>query len=344
MINKRLAKIHKVETSIDNELIKSNGENFKSMEAKILNGNKCRDSIFTTLKKEILQGKTKYEIAPGIAFIACVGHLPLMKYTIALHVSTAKELGFKVSTEICPHTISTHELCDVIAKYNRMDSIHAIVFLQPAPKHINPIRVIQAIDKSKEVEGFHPENVLETLTKGLHNTKFPMCLPLSLIELFKAHRIKIEDGKEVVFVADQDFIANPFRSLILRTAASQVVPAACAMTMVATENKKVREYCAKADFLFVITEKPEFIQPDWLKPGVCIVDIYANLVKEIPAKNNPETTLPVIRGGVNTEKVLHIAGHIAPCPGGIMPVLLAVLFRNAFMAYKSSIFVKSKVF
>jgi methylenetetrahydrofolate dehydrogenase (NADP+)/methenyltetrahydrofolate cyclohydrolase len=307
------------------------------METKILDGAKYRDYIFNEIKNDISDVKAKLNKTPGIAFIACVGHQPLMKYTIGLHDQAARELGFITTIEILPHSATEEELIEIIEKLNHINTIHAIVLLQPMPKQLNAIRIIERIDKDKEVEGFHPQNVLETLTKGVYNTKYPMCLPVAVLELFENANVQVQKGQEFVFVADQDFISNPFRSLILRTATSQVVPPDCSLTIVNSDNAKIKDFCKKADFLFVISENPEFLQPEWLKPGVCIVDIYSNLIKEVPSKKNPDTLIPVIRGGVNTEAVMNIVGKIAPCPGGLMPILLAILFRNAFIAFNDTL-------
>ncbi|MBT8253287.1 MAG: hypothetical protein HKN00_13925 [Flavobacteriaceae bacterium] len=311
------------------------------MKTKILNGTEYQQGIFNEIKTKIQEFNKKYNEVPGIAFIACVGHLPLMKYTIPLHENAAKQLGFKVKVETLPHTVDQEVFFALVEKLNMDKEIHAIVLLQPVPKHINALDVIEKINRDKEIEGFHPQNVIDTLIKGVFKTKYPMCLPVSLIELFKHFNVQIKAGQDLVFVADQDFITDPFRSLILRTSSSQVIPEGCAFSIINSDNKKIRDYCKKADFLFVLSEKPEFLSPEWLKPGVCIVDIYSNLVNEIPSKKDPNVLIPIIRGGVNTKSIMNIAGSIAPCPGGLMPVLMAVLLRNACTAFEFSHSIKS---
>lgn len=307
------------------------------METKILNGAPYRDAVFSEIKNEITAIKEKKGKTPGIAFVAFTGHLPLMKYTIGLHDQAARLLGFDVTIETVPHNAGEEDMLKLIDRLNSTDTVHAVVLLQPVPKHVNALRIIERIDRNKEVEGFHPLNVIDTLIKGIYNTRYPMCLPAALFELFRHAGIKVKKGQEFVFAADCDFISNPFRSLILRTASSQVIPEDCPYTVVNSDNDKIKDICKRADYLFVISENPEFLQPEWLKPGVCIVDIYSNLVKEVPGKKNPDVMVPVIRGGVNTDSVINIAGAIAPCPGGLMPVLLAILLRNALIAFKNSI-------
>ena len=93
----------------------------------------------------------------------------------------------------------------------------------------------------------------------------------------------------------------------------------------------------RADFLVVVTKFPEYIQAQWLKKGVCIIDIYSNLVKEIPSKTDPAKLVPIIRGGINVASTTGIAGALLPIPGGLMTVVLAILFRNTVTAYKNSL-------
>lgn len=304
------------------------------MEAKILDGGIIRDKIFREVAEKIEMYKSEYESRPGIAFLSFVDHIPLMKYTIALHVETAKSLGFTVLLKTCPALSNEDEMIEIIHKVNEDRSIHSIVLLQPVPKHINALSLIKEISKEKEIEGFHPLNAMDTLTLGVFNTQYPMCLPAALFELFSAYKIQMERGQEVVFAVDEDFIANPFRNLVMRVAASQAIRPDCSTTYVSLTHKNARDIIKRADYLFVISENPDSIDPEWLKKGVCIIDIYSNLIKEIPSKRDPKSMIPIIRGGVNIDRVQKVSGAIAPCPGGLMPVLLAVLLRNAILAFE----------
>jgi methylenetetrahydrofolate dehydrogenase (NADP+)/methenyltetrahydrofolate cyclohydrolase len=115
-----------------------------------------------------------------------------------------------------------------------------------------------------------------------------------------------------------------------------VVPKDSPVTYVNKDSQKLIEHVKRADYLVVVTKYPEYVQPEWLKLGVCIIDIYSNLVKEIPSKNDPTKLVPIIRGGVNVNSVNNIASAILPIPGGLMTVVMAILFRNAVNSFKNS--------
>ncbi|MBN1340637.1 MAG: hypothetical protein JXA03_15010 [Bacteroidales bacterium] len=308
------------------------------MKTQILYGSPLKDRIFAEIAGELEALKRKSGKRPGIAFVAITGFEPLMKYTIALHEQAAHQLGFFVKTETRPADIAEQELFRLIDNLNEDQDIHAVVLLQPVPVHLDAIRTIGRIHPEKEVEGFHPENLAAILAGDHEKIRCPMVLPTSLTELFRdAGYPEAPADSEFVFLADDEFFERPFTNMVIRTACLQVVPRNCTATFVSSGSSHLREHCRRADFLFVISKRPGFVQPSWLKQGVCIVDVYSNLVKEIVSKKNPGVILPVIRGGVLPEDVEGVAGIIASCPGGLMPVVLAVLFRNALRCFAGSI-------
>lgn len=304
------------------------------METKVLNGTTYRDHIFGRIKEEIANLAAGSEERPGITFIAMTGHEPLMKYTIALHEQAARDLGFRVKTEILSCETQEEKLFELIDRLNADNSVHAIVLLQPMPAHINAIRIINHIDPMKEVEGFHSSHLFSMLARDLRKIRYPMVLPTALNELFVEAGISKTEGTEWVFVADDEFFSRPFTNMVVKTACPQVVPDNCSITILNKNSTNLADHIKRADFLFIVSKCPGFIQREWIKTGVCIVDVYSNLVAEVPSKKHPGVMLPVIRGGVNAEAVNNVAGVIAPCPGGLMPVVLAILFSNALKAFK----------
>ena len=305
------------------------------METKIIKGEMIRDQIFGEVKAEIAGLTLHQDISPCIAFVGfnCV---PLSKYNIPMHIQMARNVGLKVVTEILPGETTEDEIFAVIDSLNGNDDIHAIVLLQPLPGHLNPVRIVNRIDPIKEVEGFHPQNMIQTMIPDLGRGRYPMCLPTALFEMFKEAELPVPLEKEWVFVLDDEFFTNSLTKMIVRSAASAVVPKNSPLTFINKESKCLAEHLKRADFLAVVTKFPEYIQAEWIKPGACIIDIYSNLVKEIPLKTDPSKLVPVIRGGINVASVNGIAGALLPIPGGLMTVVMAILFRNTVQAFKNS--------
>lgn len=306
------------------------------METKIIRGDSIKDKIFLEVKTEIAGLQEKFHQVPGIAFLgfSCV---PLSKYNIPLHVQLAQSMGMIVKTEIMANDTTEQEVFNRIDKLNSDREIHAIVLLQPLPDHLNPVRIVNRIDPVKEVEGFHPLNMMGTMIPDIQTARYPMCLPTALFEMFREAGIQLQKDQEWVFLLDEGFLSNTLTKMIVRAAASQVVPDDCAVTFVNKDEKDMHKICKRADFLVVVTKTPEYVKAEWLKPGVCIIDIYSNLVREVPSKADPSRLVPIIRGGVNVESVDHIAGAILPIPGGLMTVVLGILFRNTVASFRNSL-------
>jgi methylenetetrahydrofolate dehydrogenase (NADP+)/methenyltetrahydrofolate cyclohydrolase len=302
------------------------------METKIIKGDLIKDKIFREVKTKVAQLEQEIHCVPGIAFIGfdCT---PLNKYNIPLHVKMAREMGFSVTTRILPNESTEEEVFKVIDQMNIDTGIDAIVLLQPLPDHLNPVRIVNRIDPVKEVEGFHPQNILSTMVPDIHTARYPMCLPEALYEMFLEENVHLRKNLEWVFILDESFFANTLTKMIVRAAASRVVPDDCSVTFINKESEQLLEYCKRADVLVVVTKFPEYIQPEWIKPGAIIIDIYSNLVREVPSKEDPNRMVPVIRGGVNASRVEGIAGILLPIPGGLMTVVMAILFRNTLSAF-----------
>jgi 5,10-methylene-tetrahydrofolate dehydrogenase/Methenyl tetrahydrofolate cyclohydrolase len=306
------------------------------METKIIKGDSVKEKIFDEVRDEIAEIKEKYNLIPGIAFVGFTV-TPLSKYVIPLHIQAAEAAGFIVYTELMPPNATEEELFKLIDDLNKRDDIHAILVLQPLPGHLNPIRIINRIDPRKEVEGFHPQNMLSTQIPDIQTEKYPMCLPTALAELFRDAGIDVEEGKEWVFVLDDEFFSNTLTHMVVKSAASKAVPVPSPVSYINKNSDKLIDYCKRADVLVVVTKHPEYIKAEWLKSGVIIVDIYSNLVKEIQSKNDPSKLIPIIRGGVNVESVTNIASVVVPVPGGIVAVVLPLQLRNALSALKNSL-------
>ena len=79
-----------------------------------------------------------------------------------------------------------------------------------------------------------------------------------------------------------------------------------------------------ADAIFVAVGKPRFITPNMIKPGAAVIDIGINQI----AEGGRHFTV----GDVDYEACAETAGWITPVPGGVGPVTVAILMRNALTA------------
>ncbi|MBM3405669.1 MAG: hypothetical protein FJY10_12370, partial [Bacteroidetes bacterium] len=225
------------------------------METRILQGARIQERIFAEVRTKINDSIQESGKGPGIVFLGFEG-VPLNKYSMPLHVKAAIDSGFRVASHLLPEEITFQELNNLIGKYNEDSETNAIVILQPVPGHINPILLENLIKPEKEVEGFHPQNMLGSMVPELCINPYPMCLPEALKEIFNDEGVKIRKDDEWLFVLDDGFFTNPLTQMIVRTAASKVVPKDSPVTFINKESGHLQKYLKIADFLVVVSKHP----------------------------------------------------------------------------------------
>jgi len=303
------------------------------MTAKIISGTDLREAILTEIRGETESLKNKYGKVPGLVTIL-VGSNPASQSYVSLKIQTAKSLGYKEIQDTCSETISEKDLLDCIESYNNDENIHGILIQLPLPKHIDEKKVLYAVNPDKDVDGFHPVNAGRLMIGG-SEVKYPPCTPAGIQELLVRSKIQI-DGSEIVVVGRSNIVGKPIAVMLMQKGAG----ANGTVTVVHTGTKNLDAHCRRADILIAAAGVPGLIQPQWIKPGSCVIDVGVNRVGEkISAKTGK--AIAILRGDVDFEKASEIAGSITPVPGGVGPMTIAMLMKNTLRACKYSLGVSS---
>src|SRR5690606_30923104 len=77
---------------------------------------------------------------------------------VSSKVKACEKVGFESTLVRLPSTISEVELLRKIEELNQDNDIDGFIVQLPLPQQIDEQKVIMAIDPSKDVDGFHPEN------------------------------------------------------------------------------------------------------------------------------------------------------------------------------------------
>jgi len=296
------------------------------MTAKVIKGTDVRDEILIELKKEVDKIKAEHGVVPGLVTIL-VGENPASISYVTSKIRTAQGLGFKEVQDNQSEDMSENDLLALIDKYNKDDSIHGILVQLPLPKHIDEKKVLNAIDPDKDVDGFHPVNVGRLMIGG-GEVKFLPCTPAGIQELIVRSGVEIE-GAEVVVVGRSNIVGKPIANILLQKA-----PGANATVTVAhTRTKDLAAHCKRADILVVAAGVPGLVKPEWIKPGACVIDVGVNRVGEkISEKTGKKIAL--LKGDVDFDKAVEIAGYITPVPGGVGPMTITMLMKNTLRSLK----------
>jgi methylenetetrahydrofolate dehydrogenase (NADP+)/methenyltetrahydrofolate cyclohydrolase len=297
-----------------------------AMTAKLIKGTEIREEILAEIDQKVKKIKEDHGVVPGLVTIL-VGENPASISYVTLKIKTADRLGFKEIQDNQPETISEADLLTLIDKYNKDDSIHGILVQLPLPKHVDEKKILNAIDPDKDVDGFHPVNVGRLMIGG-SEVKFPPCTPAGIQEMIVRSGVETS-GAEVVVVGRSNIVGKPIANMML-----QKGPGANAtVTVVHTRTKDLAFHCKRADILIVAAGVPGLVKPEWIKPGACVIDVGVNRVGEkISEKTGKKVA--ILRGDVDFDAALEIAGYITPVPGGVGPMTITMLMKNTLNSLK----------
>lgn len=248
---------------------------------------------------------------PPHLVVILVGENPASVSYVAGKGRDAEEVGFKNTTIRKPESISEEELLGLIAELNADDSVDGLLVQLPLPKHISESKVIEAISKEKDVDGFHPLNVASLWQK------LPCllpCTPKGIIKLLDKAGVEIE-GKKAVVIGRSNIVGLPVSKLLLDRNAT--------VTIAHSRTKNLAQVTSEADILVVAIGKPLFVTADMVGEGAAVIDVGVN--------RHPVTGK--LCGDVDFEACKDKASVITPVPGGVGPMTRACLMENTLECY-----------
>ncbi len=277
--------------------------------AKIIDGKAIAEEIKHELKQEIDAMKER-GIEGSLAVIQ-VGTDPASSVYVSNKKKACEALGIRSESCELPEDVTEEALLRQIEIYNGNPRIDGILVQLPLPPHINEKRVLDAIDPTKDVDGFHPLNVGALLVgeKGMVS-----CTPAGVIQLLKRSGIEIA-GKHCVVIGRSNIVGKPMAVLMLRENAT--------VTIAHSKTKNLESLCRTADILIAAVGKPKMIKASYIKKGAVVIDVGIHRMEN-----------KKLCGDVDFEEVEPLASAITPVPGGVGPMTIAMLMHNVVLAIK----------
>ncbi|MCM2531705.1 bifunctional methylenetetrahydrofolate dehydrogenase/methenyltetrahydrofolate cyclohydrolase FolD [Neobacillus pocheonensis] len=280
------------------------------MSAIIIDGKKIAAKKRVEIAQEVQKLKD-IGVTPGLAVIL-VGNNQASRTYVTSKQKTCHELGMHSLLIEYPETVSEEELLAKIEELNRDRNIHGILVQLPIPKHIDEIKVIEAISPLKDVDGFHPINIGRMMTG---QDAFLPCTPYGVMVLLEESGISIE-GKNVVVVGRSNIVGKPSGQLFLNQNAT--------VTYCHSKTKDLKVHTTQADIIVAAVGKANFIKAEHLKPGAVVIDVGIN-----------RNEVGKLCGDVDYEEVSKNAGYITPVPGGVGPMTITMLMYNTLKSAKN---------
>jgi methylenetetrahydrofolate dehydrogenase (NADP+)/methenyltetrahydrofolate cyclohydrolase len=288
------------------------------MPASIIDGKFIAGEIKAEVRRETERLKKERGITPGLAFIL-VGENPASQIYVSSKGKACEEMGFYSVTERLPAETSQAHILQLIHQFNQDSRIHGILVQLPLPKHIHESEVIEAIDYTKDVDGFHPVNVGKLV---IGQKCLRPCTPAGVQELLvrSGHD---PAGKHVVVVGRSNIVGKPVLNILLQKQKG----ANAVVTIAHTGATDISYFTRQADIVIAAMGKPEVITGDMLKPGCVVIDVGANRIPDPASKSGSRLV-----GDVHFPSASQVAGAITPVPGGVGPMTVAMLMQNTFRA------------
>jgi methylenetetrahydrofolate dehydrogenase (NADP+) / methenyltetrahydrofolate cyclohydrolase len=219
----------------------------------------------------------------------------------------ASEVGIGSRDLRLPATTTQDELLAVVAEVNEDDDVDGLLVQLPLPDGLEEARVIAAIAPAKDVDGLHPLNA-GLLLSG--SPTFVGATPLGIMALLAEYAVDLRGARAVV-VGRSEIVGKPVALLLLAEHAT--------VTICHSRTRDLAGHLREADVVVAAVGVPGLVTADMIKPGAAVVDV------------------GITRGadgllGDVAPAVADVAGLLTPVPGGVGPMTIAMLLRNAVQA------------
>lgn len=286
----------------------------------ILDGVAVSAHIKSQLKQEVEQLKASGGKTPHLAAVL-VGNNPASEAYVGSKVRTCQELGFDSTLLRFDTDITEAQLLAEVKKLNEDKSIDGILVQLPLPNHISPDVVINNIDPSKDVDGFHP------ITQGkmlLGQKSFLPATPYGILLMLEHYNIDVT-GKHCVVIGRSNIVGTPMTILLSRNAN----PGNATVTLCHSKTRNLKEITLTADVIVAAIGRPKYVTADMVKEGAIIIDVGINRIADATRKSGTRLV-----GDVDYENVAPKSSYITPVPGGVGLMTICGLMKNTLEAAK----------
>jgi methylenetetrahydrofolate dehydrogenase (NADP+) / methenyltetrahydrofolate cyclohydrolase len=280
--------------------------------ARIIDGKAVADGVRERVAGEVASFNAEHGRTPVLVTVI-VGDDPASEVYVAGKHRACKEVGMRSRHHGLGAETSEAELLDLVEGLNRDADVDGILIQLPVPDHIDPNRIIAAIDPAKDVDGLTPVNA-GLLAHGMPG--LVSCTPVGVMELLRHEGVELE-GAEAVVVGRSKLVGVPVARLLLAANAT--------VTVCHSRTRDLAATCRRADVAVAAVGVPRLIGADAIKPGAVVIDVGVNRTDD------------GLVGDVDFDAAAEVAAAITPVPGGVGPMTIAMLLVNTLAAARARV-------
>ncbi len=258
-------------------------------------------------------------VTPGLA-VVLVGDNPASQVYVRMKGKACEEAGMHSRTIRLPAATPEADLLALIDQLNADPAVHGILVQLPLPPQINTNRVLHRIRPSKDVDGFHPENVGKV--QAGDPTGFRPATPYGVQQMLIRSGVETR-GAHAVIVGRSNIVGRPMASLLLQDGPG----GNATVTVCHSRTRDLASVTRLGEILIVAMGKPRFIRADMIRPGAVVIDVGVNRVDDPQSEKGYRLV-----GDVDFEPACEVASAITPVPGGVGPMTITMLLYNTVQA------------
>jgi methylenetetrahydrofolate dehydrogenase (NADP+)/methenyltetrahydrofolate cyclohydrolase len=280
--------------------------------ARIIDGKAVAAAVRSRVAAEVVSFEAEHGRAP-LLITVIVGDDPASAVYVKGKHRACEEVGMRSLHHGLPAETSEEELLELVGALGRDPEVDGILVQLPVPEHIDPDRVVAALDPAKDVDGLTPVNA-GRLAHGMPG--LVPCTPAGVMELLNHEGVDLE-GAEVVVLGRSKLVGVPVARLALAANAT--------VTSCHSRTRDLAAVCRRADVLVAAVGVPRLVGADAVKPGAVVIDVGIN------------RTADGLCGDVDFEAAKEAAAAITPVPGGVGPMTIAMLLVNTLAAARARV-------
>ncbi|HXD79221.1 MAG TPA: tetrahydrofolate dehydrogenase/cyclohydrolase catalytic domain-containing protein [Puia sp.] len=286
----------------------------------LLDGRLASQAIRDSLKLKVAQSITEGRKVPHLAAVL-VGNNGASETYVGAKVKACAEIGYRSTLIRLEDSICENRLLGVIDELNNDMDVDGILVQLPLPGHISDEKIITAVHPSKDVDGFHPENVGKLV---LGQQAFVSATPHGILLLLEHYKINTA-GMHAVVVGRSNIVGRPMSILL----SANTNPGNCTVTLCHSRTRNLAEVCQQADIIVAALGRPEFVTASMVKKDTIVIDVGITRVPDANKKSGF-----ALKGDVKFDEVAPHCSFITPVPGGVGPMTIAALMKNTYNACK----------
>ncbi len=282
------------------------------MAARIIDGKAVAAAVRSRVAAEVEAFAAERGRTPVLVTVI-VGDDPASEVYVAGKHRACKEVGMRSAHHGLAAETSEEDLLALVGQLGSDPDVDGILVQLPVPEHIDPNRIVAAIDPAKDVDGLTPVNA-GLLAHGMPG--LVPCTPAGVIELLRHEGVELE-GAEAVVVGRSKLVGVPVARLLLAENAT--------VTVCHSRTRDLAAVCRRADVLVAAVGVPRLLGAEAIKPGAVVIDVGMNRGED------------GLCGDVDFDAAAEVAEAITPVPGGVGPMTIAMLLVNTVAAARARV-------